>query len=106
MIVAEIVANPVYLALLLLLLGIQFCHAWRVARSAVNYLPAGREESLQFNALLFLAVAFAGSNLLCVIITTPPLGRFTDAAGVFLPAVPAWVAVSRLRSWLRETGWA
>ena len=87
----DLAQNPVYLAMLA---GLLVVHARLVvrrlrlapeARSAL--LEDSRDSHFAFNALLLFAMLFAGMKLLLIITTTPPLGRFMDAAGVFFPAV-------------------
>jgi hypothetical protein len=53
------------------------------------------------SAMLLIAVCFAGCKLALVMITTPPLGRFMEAAAVFFPATLAAALAQRIR-WARD----
>ncbi|MBB75208.1 MAG: hypothetical protein CMJ75_11925 [Planctomycetaceae bacterium] len=87
----DLVQNPVYLGGLFGLLTLHGC----VVVRTMGRLPAGRLKDggnsasthFPFNALLLVALLFAGMKLLLIIITTPPLGRFVDAGAVFFPAL-------------------
>jgi hypothetical protein len=47
----------------------------------------GRDYSLELAVTTLIAAGFALSNLLLIALTAAPSTRYTDAAGVFLPAV-------------------
>lgn len=89
MIVSEIVANPVYLLLLMILAAAQAHYVIGRLRPGATFPSAEfqRQDLIEVNALLLVAVSFAALKLMLVILTTPPLGRFMDPAGVFLPTV-------------------
>jgi hypothetical protein len=53
-------------------------------------------RSLELNAVLFIAIPFAMASLLLTVLVQTPLQRYTDAAGLFLPMIPA-VAIVLLR---------
>jgi hypothetical protein len=98
MIVSELIMNPVYLTLMLLLVVAQTCFVVRLKRSHTTVRLFHLDECFwQIHALWLVAGSFALSKLLFVIMTTPPLSRFTDAAGVFVPLVLAQALVCRIR---------
>jgi hypothetical protein len=96
MIVSEYIMNPVYFALLALLLGAHgLCVVLRKRRGIDG--AAGGVDFVPPSSVLLIAVSFALAKLLLVIVTSPPLGRFMDAAGVFLACVLAEAVLSRFR---------
>lgn len=113
MIVSEIVANPMYLLLLGLLAAVHgryvvlrlraLAGAQRGARRGMaqpgSSAESEREELIEASTLLLVAISFAATKLLLVIITSPPLGRFMDPAGVFLPTVIV-AAIARRLAWV------
>ena len=96
LIASHYVMNPVYFVLLFVMAG---SHAYYVVlrkRSREETTAADPDFFVEFNALWLIAVAFALSKLLLVIVTSPPLGRFTDAAGVFFACALARGLVYRM----------
>ncbi len=80
MIASELVIHPLVLLGLPVLLGLHF-----VALARRGGVPGRRppEMQLPWNALLLIAAMFSAVNIAFIIISSPPLGRFMDAAGVF-----------------------
>lgn len=102
-IVSELAIHPLVLVLLPLLLLIHFASLSR--RKSSDPTAAGhgpRDMELPLNALLLVAILFAVFKLLFVIPTTPPLGRFMDAAGVFWLPWFCLVFVDRCRTLRRH----
>lgn len=96
MIVSELIMNPLYLAVMLLLCGMQAVIVVQVRRSPAHVTRTLPDRSFwEFNTIALVALSFAGAKVLFVILTTPPLGRFMDAAGMFLPLVLVQVGVHR-----------
>ena len=95
MITSEFVANPIYLAVLACL---ALFHARCVVlrRSRGDYQLDGKDYYLQINALWLIAIGFAITTILTVIITSPPLGRFMDPGGVFVIAVAVRALLQRI----------
>ena len=87
MIGSELVINPVYLGLPAVLTALQWRYAVQWTRRDFRPLTIDRDHMLRFHTLFAVALAFSGFKVLLVIATTPPLGRFMDAAGVFWPTV-------------------
>jgi hypothetical protein len=54
------------------------------------------EDSPPLRALSIVAWTYMITKLGFVILTSPPIGRFSDAAAIF---IPAWLAVVFLRWW-------
>ncbi|TWU60750.1 hypothetical protein Poly51_10310 [Rubripirellula tenax] len=80
---ADIVMHPIFL----LAIGLAVC--WQTFRllTASPIIPAGFEPGL---AMLFLVgLSYFVVQIGFVILTSPPLGRFADAAAIF---IPAWIA--------------
>lgn len=96
LIVAEIVLNPVYLLLLFCLAAAHARHVAQRLRARVELPDLDAEYFTTVNSLLLIAVSFAAAKLLLVIVTSPPQGRFMDAAGVFLPTVIAAALANRV----------
>lgn len=87
MIVSEYIMSPVYF---LLFVALAVCHALSVILRKRNPGAAGQADPdlfVEINALWILAAGFALAKVLLVVITSPALGRFMDAAGVFLACV-------------------
>ncbi len=96
MIISEYVMNPIYF---LALAALAACHAWSVVlrkRSAKNASEADPSLFVEINALWMIAAGFALAKIVLVIVTTPPLGRFTDAAGIFLACVLVRALANRI----------
>jgi hypothetical protein len=96
LIVAEIILNPVYLLLLFCLAAVHARYVAQRLRASVELPDLDAEYFTAVNSLLLIAVSFAVAKLLLVIVTSPPQGRFMDAAGVFLPTVAAAVLANRV----------
>ena len=98
----DLAQNPIYLGGLV---GLLVFHGYVVVRT-MGVPPETRlghridsgETYLPFNAMLLVALLFASMKLLLIIVTTPPLGRFMDAAGVFFPAL---LGIGLFDRWLR-----
>lgn len=99
---SETLVNPVYLALLLALIGVQLVCAVRRFRPCDVPPYRGKGDISAGAILLFVTTAYACGSLLVVIVSSPPLGRFMDAAGIFWPAVLAVMLADRLEA-LRQT---
>ena len=87
MIVSEYIMNPVYF---LLLVALAACHTGSVILRKHRPGTAGEADPdwfVEINALWILAAGFALAKVLLVVITSPALGRFMDAAGVLLACV-------------------
>ncbi|MHB8899302.1 MAG: hypothetical protein ACYC6Y_11195 [Thermoguttaceae bacterium] len=96
MIVSEYIMNPVYFVVLAALAA---AHAWSVVlrkRSAVETPGADPDLFVEINALWLIAAGFALAKILLVISTSPSLGRFMDAAGVFLACVLVRALANRI----------
>ncbi len=96
MIVSEYIMSPVYFFGLLALAA---CHTWSVVlrkRSARDVSQADPSLFVEINALWMIAGGFALAQVGLVIATTPPLGRFMDAAGVFFACVLARALANRI----------
>lgn len=80
--VSDFVLNPVYLALLFATIGTQLL-------CILRHSPAPDATCPGATASLFVvAMVYATASLSVVIIVCPPLGRMTDAAGLFMaPAI-------------------
>lgn len=96
MIVSEYIMNPVYFALLAVLLATHGLRAVLRKRRGIEGAASGADFAPS-DGLLLIAVSFALAKLLLVIVTSPPLGRFMDAAGVFLACVLAEAVLRRVR---------
>lgn len=96
LIVSQYLMNPVYFVLIFVMAG---CHAYYIVlrkRSAEDAAAADPACFVEFNALWLVAVGFALSKLLLVILTSPALGRFMDAGGVFFACVLTRALVHRI----------
>ena len=87
----DLAQNPIYLGGLVGLLALHGCVVVRTVGGPPETRLEDRAEPsalrFPFNAILLVALVFAGMKLLLIIITTPPLGRFMDAGAVFFPAL-------------------
>lgn len=98
MITSEMVTNPVYFLLLGALLLLHAGYVVRRCRTtSVASIDSNDEYFLQINALWLIAISFALLKILAVIVTTPPLGRFMDAGGVFLAPVLVRAVIARAK---------
>jgi hypothetical protein len=97
MIVSELIMNPIYLTVMLLLCAVQAVMVVQLKRSPTPVMRSLPDRSFwEFNTLALVALSFALAKVLFVILTTPPLGRFTDAAGMLLPLVLVQVCIHRI----------
>ena len=96
MIVSEYIMNPVCFLLLFALAATHACSV--VLRKRAGPISSDVEPAffIEINTLWVLALSFALASLLLVILTSPALGRFMDAAGVFLACVLARTLVNRI----------
>ncbi len=58
--------------------------------------PFAIDDTVAMRALTIVTFTYVITKVGFVILTTPPIGRFSDAAAIFLPA---WVAVVFLQWW-------
>ena len=87
MIVSEYIMNPIYLLLLVALAAFHAASVILRKRAPGTAGQADPDLFVEINALWILAAGFALAKVLLVVITSPALGRFMDAAGVFLACV-------------------
>ncbi len=80
---ANILMQPIFLMGLLVVVSLQL---WKVLRGAPRDM-SGQDAGL--DALFLVAVSYFICMAGFVILTSPPLGRFADAAAIF---IPAWIA--------------
>ena len=94
---SELIVNLFVFLLMLTAATLQFATAFR--RKSVASLT---EPSCDYvTPLLLIALLFSASKLALVVITTPPLSRFIDPAGVFWPAV---LAAAVATQWTKLSG--
>ncbi len=98
MISSELVANPIYFVLLMALIVAHAVWVVRWRRGNREAVTLSRQYILEINMLWLLAVGFAGAKIVTVIATTPPLGRFMDAAGIFFAPVLVRALLQRVRA--------
>ena len=94
-------------AVLLLLAAYVLIHLRIVWLRRTGSLPASvvsGDHTDITSMLLLIALAFSFSKLALVILTTPPLGRFMEAAGVFYPAVLASAVYDQASRMTGRTG--
>jgi len=96
MIFSQYLMNPVYSVLIFVMAGFHAYHVVLRKRFQEDAPVADAAFFVEFNALWLIAVGFALSKLLLVIVTSPPLGRFMDAAGVFFACVLVRALVDRI----------
>ena len=101
MICSELVVNPVYFGLLVALAAFHWRYVVLWTQRDCVSLPSDRAHVLRFHTLCGIALAFSSFKILLVIVTTQPLGRFMDAAGMFWPTVIGAMLVHRVTA-LRE----
>lgn len=87
--VSEFVGNPLYLLLLIALVGIRVYREVQRRRGRVVRRPPA--EDLVLKSLLYVAVLLLVTKTSLVILTSPPLGRFMDAASILLVTAPAYL---------------
>jgi hypothetical protein len=100
MIVTEFVMNLINLAVVCFLIVVEGWYVFqrRLLREDVSDHLLKRVSDRYFipvHVLGVVAVVFAISKLMLVMLVAPPLGRFMDAAGVFLPVVAVAVLCYR-----------
>ena len=96
MVVSEYVMNPVYF---LATAALTVAHALSVIlRKRTGQISPAADPTffIEINLLWTLALSFALASILLVILTSPALGRFMDASGVFFACVLARVLVNRI----------
>ncbi|TWT79376.1 hypothetical protein CA13_07760 [Planctomycetes bacterium CA13] len=86
---ADIVMHPVFLVAIVLAMGWAVYHA-TVSGTACDSL----DPTIAMRSLAVIAVTYVVMNLGFVSLTSPAIGRFSDAAAIFLPA---WLAVMAKR---------
>ena len=96
MIVSEYIMNPVYFVLIFAMAGFHAYYIVLRKRFQRGNATTDADYFVELNALWLIAVSFALAKLLLVIVTSPPLGRFMDAAGVFLACVLVRALVYRI----------
>lgn len=96
--IANIVMHPIFLSVIVIVAGamVIICvrpqsfsgaacltRPVRSTRAAENF----RHTALAARALTLIAISYAAMGLAFVALTSPPIGRFSDAAFVFLPSI-------------------
>ncbi|MGB7346284.1 MAG: hypothetical protein WBD20_18850 [Pirellulaceae bacterium] len=90
-IAANIVMHPVFLA------GIALASALMLYRAVYgNFASVALADSVAFRALTIVTFSYLIAKLGFVILTTPAIGRFSDAAAILLPG---WIGAFYLRWW-------
>jgi hypothetical protein len=97
LIVAEILLNPAYFLFIASLLAAHTSYVVQRLRRPLDRAELDAESFTALNSLLLASVSFAAAKLTLVVVTTPPQGRFMDAAGVLLPTVIAAALADRLQ---------
>jgi hypothetical protein len=69
---------------------------WSLWRAITGRKHAAPRVDLGLDALGVIAITYAASSLALVIATSPPIGRFADAAAIFIPACLAGWAIERV----------
>lgn len=82
------------------LLTLSVIYVWRQRSSAqVAATPVVQHAEFDLvSIVLTLTSVFAVCSLALIVLVCPPLGRFTDAAGVFLPALVTALIASQVQS--------
>jgi low temperature requirement protein LtrA len=88
--------NPVYFLLLVALGCVHVGSVILHKRSGRTTVDADPTLFIEINALALIAVSFALASVLLVIVTSPALGRFMDAAAVFLPCILVRALANRI----------
>ncbi|HUQ72541.1 MAG TPA: hypothetical protein VM165_23640 [Planctomycetaceae bacterium] len=89
---SEFVMNLFSLALIAIGLLIETRYTWLRRRGPTVSVPLDDRYFEAVHVQGLIAVSFALSKIALVILVAPPLGRFMDAAGIFLPSVAiAWL---------------
>ena len=89
-IAADLTMHPPFLAAGILML------IWSLWRAITGRKHAAPRVDLGLDALGVIAITYAASSLALVIATSPPIGRFADAAAIFIPACLAGWAIERV----------
>ncbi len=89
-IAADLVMHPPFL----ILIGVVVI--WELARIIRGQARSSPRPDAGLDALYVIAISYAALKVALVISTSPPIGRFADAAAIFLPA---WLA-GRAVEWL------
>lgn len=89
-ITADLVMHPPFLLAILGVIG------WQGYRILAGIAPPTPRVDVGLDALFLVATSYAALKVTLVIATSPPLGRFADAAAIFLPAWLAAVAADRI----------
>jgi hypothetical protein len=90
-IAADIVMHPIFLAAIILAIGIVLCRAVWMPTPAPTAPP-----SLGLRALTVITWTYLVLGLAFIALTSPPIGRFADAAAIFLPG---WLAATCWHHW-------
>ena len=90
-IVADITMHPIFL------LGIGVMVLVFLQQAVIGNLDRVLTDSIGLRAFTIITFTYLITKLLFVILTSPAIGRFSDAAAIFLPG---WIAVVFLR-WLK-----
>jgi hypothetical protein len=100
---ANIVMHPVFLFAILFAVLITFLRILHLLSPRTGTLGSNQESlsasQAGIDVLFIVASTYFALHVALVILTSPPLGRFADAAAIFIPAwIAAWVTQSaRLR---------
>jgi hypothetical protein len=89
-IAADLTMHPPFLAAGILML------IWSLWRAITGRKHAAPRVDLGLDALWVIAITYAALSLALVIATSPPIGRFADAAAIFIPACLAGWAIERV----------
>lgn len=89
-IAADLVMHPPFL----ILIGVVV--VWELARILRGQAISPPRPDAGLDALYVIAISYAALKITLVISTSPPIGRFADAAAIF---IPAWLA-GRAVEWL------
>lgn len=89
-IAADLVMHPPFLILIGLAL------LWELGRIVRGRCLSALRPDAGLDALYVIAISYAALKVALVISTSPPIGRFADAAAIFLPAWLAGRAVERM----------
>jgi hypothetical protein len=88
-IAADIVMHPIFLVAIFLALVVVLYRA-TTGTFTIPEMP----PPIGIRALAIIAISYLFTNVALVILSSPPIGRFSDAAAIFLPA---WLAAEFLR---------
>lgn len=91
-VVGDLAANPVYLAIIGVLVGSQVLWTIRFSGSDIPSHDGSGER-----LLFVIVVTYLTFNLFLVILVCPPLGRFTDAGAVLAPTILGSLAARKLQ---------